>query len=92
MTRLRRCLTVVALVTAVAACGSQPRDEARDTLVQQLEDGGLDSKTADCVVTAFFADKTDEELQGFFDRPELTPDEAVEFASLGQRCLAQSGG
>ena len=92
MIGLRRCLVVAALVAAVTSCGSQPRDEARDSLVKQLQDGGLDQKTADCVVAAFFDGKTDAELKGFFDRPELTPEEAAEFAALGQSCLAQAGG
>ncbi len=77
---------------AATSCGSQPRDDARDSLVKQLQDGGLDKKTAECVVAAFFEDKTNEELKGFFDRPQLTPEEAAEFASLGQRCSAQAGG
>ena len=89
---VRRCALIVVLVVAVAGCGSQPRDEARDSLVKQLQDGGLDPKTAECVVSAFFDRKTNEELKGFFDRPEQTPDEAAEFAALGQRCKAASGG
>jgi hypothetical protein len=51
-----------------------------------LEDGGLDADTAACVVAAFFDGKSNEDLKGFFDRPELTPEEAAEFAALGQRC------
>ena len=43
-------------------------------------------QTAECVVEAFFASKSDDELKGFFDRPELTPEEAVEFAALGKSC------
>jgi hypothetical protein len=82
----RRHLLLVAVTLVAASCGSQARDDARNSLVRQLEDGGLDQKTAECVVDAFFADKTDEELKGFFDRPELTPEEAVEFAALGERC------
>ncbi len=92
MNTVRRCLLSVVLVAAVAGCGSQPRDEARDSLVKQLEDGGLDATTAECVVSAFFEGKTNEELKGFFDRPELTPEEAAEFAALGQRCKTGSGG
>jgi hypothetical protein len=88
---LRRCLLVVA-VLAVTSCGSQSRDDARDSLVNQLVDGGLEKAAAECVVAAFFEDKTNEELKGFFDRPQLTPEEAAEFASLGQRCSAQTGG
>ena len=60
--------------------------------MKQLEDGGLDRVVAECVVAAFFEDKTNEELKAFFDRPQLTPEEAAEFASLGQRCSAQTGG
>ena len=78
------------LVASVASCSSQPRDDARDSLVKQLEDGGLDQKTAECVVAAFFEGKTNDELKGFFDRPQLTPEEAAEFAALGQRCSTQS--
>ena len=85
----RRSLAVL-VVVALAACGSAPRDEARQSLVKQLEDGGLDQRTAECVVDSFFAGKTNEELKGFFDRPQLTPDEAVEFAALGKRCSTQS--
>jgi hypothetical protein len=88
--RLRRILLVALVV--VASCGSQPRNEARDSLLKQLEDGGLDAETAECVVNAFFEGKSNEELKGFFDRPELTPEEAAEFAALGQRCAAQTGG
>ena len=79
-------LLVVAFAVIALSCGSQARNEARDSLVKQLESGGLDHKTALCVVDAFFANKTDAELKGFFDRPTLTPDEAAEFASLGLRC------
>jgi hypothetical protein len=89
--RFGRCLLVV-FVATVAGCGSQQRDEARESLVKQLEDGGLDSETAECVVSAFFENKSNEELKGFFDRPELTPEEAAEFAALGQRCVAKTGG
>lgn len=84
MRRLRLLMIVLAVVAA--SCGSQARNDARDSLVKQLQDGGLDHKTAVCVVDAFFAKKTDAELKGFFDRPTLTPDEAAEFAALGQRC------
>ena len=92
MKLVRRCVLIAVLAATLAGCGSQPRDEARDSLVKQLQDGGLDAKTAECVVSAFFDGKTNEELKGFFDRPELTPGEAAEFAALGQRCKAESGG
>jgi hypothetical protein len=82
-------VAVLLLVASLAGCGSQARDDARDSLVQQLEDGGLDQKTAECVVAAFFDGKSNEELKGFFDRAELTPEEAVEFAALGRRCSTQ---
>ena len=66
--------------------GDKARDGARNSLVKQLEDGGLDEKTAKCVVDEFFKDKTDQQLKGFFDRPQLTPEEAAEFAALGEKC------
>ena len=89
MIRIRR-LLLVATVAIVAGCGSTPRDDARDSLVKQLEEGGLDQPTAECVVAAFFEGKTNDELKGFFDRPQLTPEEAAEFAALGQKCAGQS--
>ena len=94
MYRARRLVVVIVamLVVAVVGCGPPTRDDARQTLVQQLVDGGLDHKTAECVVTAFFEDKTDEELKGFFKRPQLTPEEAAQFAALGQQCSAPTGG
>ena len=87
-----RRLVLVILVVAATSCSSPPRDEARESLVDQLEEGGLDRPTAECVVTAFFDGKSDAELQGFFDREELTPDEAAEFAALGRSCSNQAGG
>ncbi len=89
MKGLRRCV-LAALIVVVASCGSTARDDARSSLVKQLEDGGLDQPTAECVVAAFFTGKTDAELKGFFDRPHLTPQEAAEFAALGQKCAVQS--
>ena len=85
-----RCGVLVAMIAVMVSCGSSPRDDARDSLVKQLEDGGLDQPTAECVVAAFFKDKTNAELKGFFDRPQLTPEEAAEFAALGQKCATQS--
>jgi hypothetical protein len=85
---LRRGL-LVAMIVLVASCSSTPRDDARASLVKQLEDGGLDQPTAECVVAAFFEGKTNDELKGFFDRPQLTPEEAAEFAALGQKCATQ---
>ncbi len=82
---VRRCV-LVALVVTATSCSSPPRDEARDSLLEQLEEGGLDRPTAECVVIAFFDGKSDAELQGFFDREELTPEEAAEFAALGRSC------
>ena len=91
MTTGRRWLAAVVLAAvAVVSCGDKPRDDARDSLVKQLQDGGLDHTTAECVVDAFFEGKTDAELEGFFDRPQLTPEEAAEFAALGERCQSQS--
>jgi hypothetical protein len=83
---------LVVVATAIVGCSSTPRDDARASLVKQLEDRGLNASTAECVVAAFFVGKSDDELKGFFDRPQLTPDEAAEFASLGQRCAAQPDG
>ena len=85
-----RCGALVAMIAVTVSCSSSPRDDARDSLVKQLEDGGLDQPTAECVVAAFFEGKTNDELKGFLDRPQLTPEEAAEFAALGQKCAGQS--
>lgn len=84
---MRRWLTLAVLL---ASCGSPARDGARDSLVQQLRDGGLDRPTAECVVDAFFTGKSNDELKGFFERPTLTADERAEFARLGRQCQAGS--
>ncbi len=76
----------LALAVLVVSCGSPARDDARDSLVQQLRDGGLDRPTAECVVDAFFKGKTNDELKGFFERPTLTAEERAEFARLGRAC------
>ncbi|HZX55987.1 MAG TPA: hypothetical protein VFE86_14975 [Ilumatobacteraceae bacterium] len=82
-----RWLAAVAVVAiALSGCGDKARDDARHSLVKQLEDGGLDQRTAECVVDAFFKGKTDQDLKGFFDRPQLTPEESAEFAALGEKC------
>ncbi|HZX55751.1 MAG TPA: hypothetical protein VFE86_13775 [Ilumatobacteraceae bacterium] len=87
MKRSRRCLTAAAvLAVVVTSCGDDPRDDARHSLVKQLEAGGLAEPIAECVVDEFFKGKTDQELKGFFDRPKLTPEEAAEFAALGDKC------
>ena len=87
MKRSLRWLTAATVVAiAGSGCGDQARDDARDSLVKQLEDRGLDQPTAECVVDAFFKGKSDQELKGFFDRPQLTPEEAEEFAVLGDQC------
>jgi len=91
MNRNRRWLAAALVAAvAVASCGDKARDDAHDSLVKQLEDGGLDQPTAECVVDAFFEGKTDQDLKGFFDRPQLTPEEAAEFAALGEKCRTQS--
>jgi hypothetical protein len=83
-----KCWLAVAVLSV--SCGSPARDDARDSLVQQLRDGGLDRPTAECVVDAFFKGKTNDELKGFFERPTLTADERSEFARLGRQCQAGS--
>jgi hypothetical protein len=87
---IHRCAAAlgVALLFTAGACGNSDRHDARNSLVQQLVDGGLERPLAECVVDAFFKGKSDEQLKGFFDRPELTPDERAEFEALGGQCTA----
>lgn len=88
---MRRAL-IAALVVAVAAVPSAAcakgvaRERARQELVDQLVEGGLDRTIADCVVEGFFAERTDAELKAFIARPDLTEAERAEFARLGESC------
>lgn len=88
---MRRVLVgVLALgLTAASLAGcakGAARERARQDLIDQLVDGGLDRTLADCVVEGFFAERTDDELQAFIARPELTGAERAEFARLGESC------
>ena len=76
------------MLVVLIACGSV-RSHARDDLVGQLVDeGGLERSIAECVVDKFFEQRTTLELKQFFQREGLTPAERVEFARLGQECVA----
>lgn len=71
---------------ALPACGS-PRDNARDDFVEQfVQEGGLPRAVAVCVVDAFFAARSTDELKAFFARTQLTDAERAEFARLGEHC------
>jgi hypothetical protein len=82
----------LAIAALLVGCGSPARDDARQSLVQQLRDRGLDRPTAECVVDAFFTGRTNEELKRFFERPTLTKQERAEFARLGEQCSADVSG
>jgi hypothetical protein len=84
--RLLAVAVAVVTVSVVSACGGGGRGEARDELVDQLVEGGLERPVAECVVGQFFDNHTDAELKAFFDRDELTDAERAEFASLGRGC------
>lgn len=91
MKRINAALLVVALATtgSLAGCGNRSRrDGAVRALTEQLVDGGLERSVAECVVERFFADRSLDEVDAFFDRPELTEGERDEFARLGNECAA----
>jgi len=82
---------VMALVVGVgvAGCGEGPgRTQARANLIEQLVGEGLTDSIATCIVDAFFEGKSDDELQAFYARKQLTDGERAEFVSLGARCGA----
>jgi hypothetical protein len=85
---MRRAVVALAvMLPLVAACGrGADRNDARDDFVQQLVDNDFDRDMAECVVDAFFHGRTDQELQAFLDRDELTDDERTEFANLAVAC------
>lgn len=88
---MRRVLVgVLALGLTMASLGGctkgAARERARQDLIDQLVEGGLDRTIADCVVEGFFAERTDDELKAFIARPELTDAERAEFARLGESC------
>jgi hypothetical protein len=88
MKRLVAIVLVVALATtpAFAGCNRNRRDDAVRSLTEQLVDGGLERDIAECVVERFFAERSNDEIDAFFDRPELTEGEQAEFARLGAEC------
>lgn len=85
---MRRAFAAAVLVIAMSACGSNGRNDARNDLIDQLVESGLDRTIADCVVTGFFDERSDQELKDFFDRPALTDDERADFARLTEACTS----
>lgn len=83
----RRCSAALVVIGSLVGCGGGwARSQANDDFVDQLVDGGLDRTIAECVVDRFFEGRSDDELESFFDRPEVTEAENEEFAELGQAC------
>lgn len=87
-------VVVLSLSVAATGCGGSARVrlEARDDLVDQLVDGGLEREVAECAVDGFFSPRSNAELEAFFDRPALTADERDEFARLGMECSGFESG
>jgi hypothetical protein len=93
VTRVRRSLVVLLalLLPVLGGCRKSSRPDARAAFVEQLQqEGGLTPDVAECIVDAFFAERTDQELKEFFERKELTAAERDEFARLGRECVPAS--
>ncbi len=78
----------VAAAVALAGCarGDGGRNDAREEFITQLVDGGLDAGQAECIAESFFETRSNDELNEFFAREELTDDERAEFAALTRVC------
>ena len=84
-------LVVLALLPVTAGCRSSSRPRARTAFIEQLQqEGGLTRDVAQCIVDAFFAERSDQERKAFFDRKELTAAESEEFGRLAQQCAPSS--
>ena len=77
----------LATLTLVAGCRPSSRERARAEFIEQLTtEGGVPADLAECVADGFLGSRSTEEMQAFFERPELTAEEADEFARLAEEC------
>ena len=81
-------LLLLLVVPVACSRGDGGRAKAEAEFTQQLVDGGLDPTVAECVVEKFFDGRTNDELNDFFQRVELTNEERSEFAALTNECTA----
>ncbi len=90
---MRRLLVVLLAVTAVvsfAGCSKSSRGSAQEEFVRQMiDEGGLDPAVAECIADRFFELRTDQDLQEFFEREELTDAESAEFRAIGAACAEE---
>lgn len=90
---MRRLLVVLLAVTAVvsfAGCSESSRGSAQEEFVRQMiDEGGLDPAVAECIADRFFELRTDQDLQEFFEREELTDAESAEFRAIGAACAEE---
>lgn len=87
---LAAALAVLAGVGTTGCGESRARRDAREGLTAQLAQAGVAPELAACIVERFFEGRSDAELAGFFERPELTEAEADEVARLTRACLDDS--
>lgn len=91
MTR-RRVSAIVAWGVAAASLGGcggggLSRDQLEDRYVETLVDSGIEPAVAECVISAFFGELTDDELRDFnTDGDELTPDQTARIGELAAEC------
>ncbi|MGB8860603.1 MAG: hypothetical protein WCC60_15185, partial [Ilumatobacteraceae bacterium] len=72
-----------------AGCGKQglSRDDVQQRYVEVLTDSGIDPDVADCVITEFLGEMTDEELKVFNTQgDDLTAEQAARIGELAVSC------
>jgi hypothetical protein len=88
-------VAAMALTVSGAACGARfgdSRRDVRDRLVEDLTSPGIPPELAACVVDGFIETRSDDQLQDFIDRAELTDEERDELSRLRRACADPGGG
>jgi hypothetical protein len=67
--------------------GGLSRDQLEDRYIDTLIDRGIEPAVAECVISAFFGELTDDELRDFnTDGDELTPAQSARIGELAAEC------
>ena len=87
---------VLALVVSFAVLAGCSRDDGgragaiAEFVDQLVEEGGVPRDLAECIADGFFESRSNDEINEFVERAELTDDERAEFARLTEQCAAPS--
>ncbi len=86
----RRAVAVALLATGVlAGCGGRglSRDQLEDRYIETLIDQGIEPAIAECVISAFFGELSDDELREFnTDGDDLSAAQQIRIGELAASC------